>query len=77
MPTITLTSENCFESAAFCAWWDAIENIHCGGWDESPMLDLLLDLYQEGTPIADAADQALEAYEIGIAEAWMAVPSWA
>lgn len=74
---MTLTVETCFDSADFCSWWDQVDGIHCYGWDESPMLDVLVDLYNEGCPIPDAAAEALEAYEIGIAEAAMAIPSWA
>ncbi len=73
----TVTADNCFDSPAFCAWWDAVDSIHCHCWDDGDMLNMLVDLYNNQTPIVDAADQALEAYEIGIAEYYMGIPSWA
>ena len=73
-----LTTENCHESLAFRSWWegvhDALNNDYC--WDEGVMLDILVGLFNEGTPIPAAASQALESYEIGQAEAWMGVQSW-
>ena len=74
---MNLTADNCFDDAAFCAFWDAVEDIHNRCWDDGVMLDMLIELYSEGCSVTDAADQALEAYEIGIAEAWMELPSWA
>jgi hypothetical protein len=74
-----LTPENCHESPTFRSWWDgvhdALNNDYC--WDEGVMLSILVDLFNEGIPIPAAATQALESYEIGQAEAWMGVPSWA
>ncbi len=74
----TVTAENCFESRAFCAWWDDVEDATDNhGWDDGDMLNMLVELYNEGCPVPDAAADALEAYEIGIAEYYMGIPSWA
>ena len=72
-----LTSVDCFENADFCAFWDAIENIHFLCWDDGPMLDILVDLFNNGHTVESAAKQAKEDHDIGQAEAWMAIPSWA
>ena len=73
-----VTTETCFYSADFCQWWDDVESASGNyGWDDGVMLDILIELYNEGCPIPDAADQALEAYEIGQAEEIMSIPSWA
>ena len=73
----TVTADNCFDSPAFCAWWDAVDAIHCHCWDDGDMLHILVELYNNQTSIVDAAAAALEAYEIGIAEYYMGIPSWA
>jgi hypothetical protein len=74
-----LTTDTAFDCPAFLAFWEGIqvEIDHLHSWDDGVMLDLLVDLFNAGTPVAAAAAEALEAYEIGQAEAWMAIPSWA
>jgi hypothetical protein len=79
-----ITTDNCFENAEFTAWWDEVDAVvldtmePCySTFDDGPILDILIDLYNEGCPVPDAANEAIEAYQIGQAEAWMGVPSWA
>ena len=72
-----LTPVDCFENPDFCAFWDAIEAIHCRGWDDGPMLDLLVDCYCNGYSVEETADTVLEADDIARAEYWMGIPSWA
>lgn len=76
---MTVTTETCFDFPAFVAFWEGIqvEIDHRYCWDDGVMLDILVGLYNAGTPIPAAAAEALEAEEIGQAEAWMAIPSWA
>ncbi len=77
-PMNTVTAADCFDSPAFCAWWDDVEDATDNhGWDDGDMLNMLVELYNEGCPVPDAAADALEAYEIGIAEYYMGIPSWA
>lgn len=72
-----LTPDTCFDCPTFCAFWDAVEAIHCRGWDDGPLLDLLLDHYHNGDTVEETADAVLEAEEIGRAEYLMGIPSWA
>lgn len=76
---MTVTTDTCFDFPAFVAFWEGIQveidHRHC--WDDGVMLDILVGLFNAGTPIPAAAAEALEAEEIGQAEAWMAIPSWA
>ena len=79
-----LTPENCFEDPKFTAWWDEVDAVVLDTmepcyvtFDDYPMLDTLIDLYNEGCPVPDAAAEAIESYQIGQAEAEMAIPSWA
>ena len=79
-----ITTDNCFENAEFTAWWDAVDAFILDTmepcyvtFDDGPILDMLIDFYKEGCPVYDAAIQAIEAYQIGQAEAEMAIPSWA
>lgn len=77
LPDAMLTPDTCFDCPTFCAFWDAVEAIHCRGWDDGPLLDLLLDHYHNGDTVEETADAVLEADEIGRAEYWMGIPSWA
>jgi len=72
-----LTSVDCFENADFCAFWDAVESIHNRCWDDDFVLEMLLEHYHNGDSIENTAASMLEADNIGRAEAWMAIPSWA
>lgn len=83
-----ITTANCFDSADFINFYDqvvdAAENVAVGPeypacfvWDDGPMLELIVELYNENCPVPDAANEALEAYETGQVEAWMEIPSWA
>ncbi len=73
------TTETCFDCPAFVSFWEGIqvEIDHQWCWDDGVMLEILVDLFNAGTPVAAAAAEALEGFEIGQAEAWMEVPSWA
>lgn len=72
-----VTTETCFNSADFCQWWNDVNSAADSCWDDGVMLDILVQLYNENCPIPDAAAEAVEAYEIGQAEAIMSIPSWA
>jgi hypothetical protein len=79
-----LTPENCFEDPEFTAWWDEVDAVVLDTmtpvyvtFDDSPMLDTLIDCYNENWPVTDAAAEVIEAYEVGQAEIEMGVPSWA
>ena len=72
-----LTPVDCFENPDFCDFWQDVEVIHCRGWDDGPLLDLLLDHYNNGDTVEEAAAAVLEADDIGRAEYWMGIPSWA
>lgn len=73
-----VTTSNCFQNKDFCQWWDDVDAaVDYRGWDDGEMLEILIDLYNENCPVPDAANEALEAYEIGIAEEQMGIPSWA
>ena len=74
---MTVTTETCFNSSDFTQWWNDVNSAADSCWDDGVMLDILIELYNEGCPIPDAAAEALEAYEIGQAEAIMSIPSWA
>jgi hypothetical protein len=78
------TTVDYFENAEFTAWWDKVDAVVLDTmepcyttFDDGPILDLLVDFYNEGRSVTEAAAEAIEAYEIGQAEAAMAVPSWA
>ena len=82
--TAMLNTDNCFDNAEFTAWWDEVDSAVLDTmepcyvtFDDGVMLDVLIDLYNEGCPVPDAANEAIEAYQIGQAEAEMASPSWA
>lgn len=78
------TTVDYFENEDFALWWEEVDAVVLDTikpvyvtFDEGPILDLLVDLYNEGCPVPDAANEAIEAYQIGQAEAEMAIPSWA
>lgn len=74
----TVTVTDCFDSADFRQWWDDVDSaVDFMGWDDGEMLEILIDLYNNLTPVPDAAAEAMEAYEIGMAEYYMGIPSWA
>jgi hypothetical protein len=78
------TTVDYFDNEDFALWWEEVDAVVLDTmepcyttFDDGPILDLLVDLYNEGCPVPDAANKAIEAYQIGQAEAWMGVPSWA
>jgi hypothetical protein len=84
MSTTTLTTDNCFEDPKFTAWWDEVDAEVLDTmtpcyvtFDDGPILDSLIERYNEGWPAPNAATEAIIAYEIGQAEIEMGIPSWA
>ena len=82
--TIMLNTDNCFDNAEFTTWWDEVDAVVLDTmepcyvtFDDGVMLDVLIDLYNENCSVPNAAKEAIEAYQIGQAEAEMAIPSWA
>jgi hypothetical protein len=78
------TTVDYFDNEDFALWWEEVDAVVLDTmepcyttFDDGPILDVLIDLYNEGCPVPDAANEAIEAYQIGQAEAAMAVPSWA
>ena len=71
-----ITSENCFESPEFCAWWDEVEGITYACADDGWQLEMLVELYNDGTSVKEAADKLMEDIDIARAEAYDAIPPW-
>ena len=78
------TTVDYFENEDFALWWEKVDAVVLDtmepvyvAFDEGPILDLLVDLYNEGCPVPDAANEAIDAYAIGQAEIEMGIPSWA
>ena len=72
MPTTVLTADTCFESPAFCAWWDSAHAYQLdhpmGVWalgtpDDGWALDSLLESYLEGLTPSAAVDVAIEGFD--------------
>jgi hypothetical protein len=71
MPATAFTTENCFESAAFCAWWDAAHAYQLdhamgdvlGVPDDGWALDCLLESYLQGLSPTAAIDAAIDGYD--------------
>ena len=73
MPTHTpVTVETCFDSPAFCAWWDAADAYinndsyiySCMGCpDDGWALDCLVDCYNRGMEPGPAVEETVDGYD--------------
>jgi len=73
-----LTPIDCFDSPDFMEYWNRVEDLTDNhGWDDGPILALLVDAYNNGDTPEQIAPKALEEWQRGQAEAEMAIPSWA
>ena len=69
--TATLTPDNCFENAAFSAWWNAAEDAHEADYwasitfsiDDGGELDYLLYCYAEGMTPQAALKSLIDQWE--------------
>lgn len=74
---MTVTTATCWDNPAFETYWAAIEDAtgdHC--WDTSPMLDLIVEQFNAGTPIPEAAALLKEADDHAAYDAYMSIPPW-
>jgi hypothetical protein len=72
------TPIDCFGFPQFVEFWEAVEALtDHHGWDDGPMLTLLVDSFNNGDTPEQIAPVALEEWQRGQAEAEMAIPSWA
>lgn len=71
-----ITSKNCFDSPEFCSWWNSVEEITYACADDGWKLDVLVEMYNDNTPVKEAADKLMEDIDIARAEAYDAIPIW-
>lgn len=66
---MALSVTDCFFSPEFCSWWDAVHiasNYRC--WDESPMLDVLVDAFNAGKTPQETAQIGIEEEAMELAD---------
>lgn len=72
-----VTIDTCWHDPLFIAYWDEVEDLtNNRGWDDSPMLDITVDAFNQGLPPLETADLLKEADAEAAFEAYMSIPPW-